>query len=416
VICCYPLSRFHSALTPLTVTQTPAANKTRNSRSGLTFTPPRWRLTRWITAIGYDVPNEIRAKLLASLFGTIPIFAGGVINTIMIAAIIVWLKPEPAYVYWLMFESGLALLRAYVLWSALRAAKAGRRTHTDFYLVLGLLWAASVGYGVFITFANGDWLPATLAGVSCGAMAGGICFRNYGAPRLVYVMILLTLGPMCIGAVLSPEPVTLIAFVQVPFYFVAMGLAATKLNKNLVTTMLAERAHERRAKEDPLTGLANRAGILDAVELLCEESGRGPCKAALLYMDLDGFKAVNDAYGHASGDRLLSAIAERINDQLRAKDLAARIGGDEFVVLARNVDEESARALADRLIRSVAAPFTLPGIPGAIHIGLSIGIALIDGKQAQADTLFDAADRALYRAKRAGGGRSEVQSTEELAF
>lgn len=386
-----------------------------NPAPSLTFTPPKWRITRWLTGIGYDIPNDIRAALLVSLFGTLPIFLGGVINTVMIAALIVWLKPDPVYVYWLMAEIGLAILRGYVLWTSLRAARAGRRTYTDFYLILGLAWAASVGYGVFITFANGDWLPATLAGVSCGAMAGGICFRNYAAPRLVCTMILFALGPMCLGALMSPEPATLIAFIQVPFYFVAMGLAAVKLNKILVTTMLAESTHKRRAKQDPLTGLANRAGIFDAVNKLCAESARTPCKAALLYMDLDGFKAVNDTHGHASGDRLLTAIAERVTNQLRANDLAARIGGDEFIVLARNLDHDTASALADRLIRIVQAPFSLPGIPGEIRIGLSVGIAILDGAHTDPDALFDAADRALYRAKRAGGGRSEVQAGNGVA-
>lgn len=378
-------------------------------RTAPTFTPPTWRLTRWLTAVGEDVPQEIRGALLASLFGTIPIFLGGVVNTIMIAGIIAWLKPEPVYTYWLIFETALALLRAYVLWASLKAARAGRRTLTDFYIVLALAWAGSVGYGVFITFMHGDWLPATLAGVSCGAMAGGICFRNYGAPRLVCAMILLTLGPMCLGAMFSPEPSTLIAFIQVPFYFVAMGLAAVKLNKILVSTMLAERANELRAKQDPLTGLANRTGILDAVDALCKSDAPQSHQAALLYMDLDDFKNINDAHGHAAGDRLLTIIAHRIQDSLRPEDLAARIGGDEFVVLTYGMNQATARALADRMIRSVTAPVTLPGVPDDIRIGLSIGIAMIDGDNPDSDTLFDAADQALYRAKRAGGGRTEMQ-------
>ena len=125
------------------------------------------------------------------------IFAGGVINTVLISGIVAWRRPEPLYLSWLILELALAAVRVMVLRSALRAARHGG--NTDVYILLALLWAFSVGYGVFVTFLNGDWLSATLAGVSCGAMAGGICFRNYGAPRLVAAMIFLSLGPMCLG-------------------------------------------------------------------------------------------------------------------------------------------------------------------------------------------------------------------------
>ena len=104
-----------------------------------------------------------------------------------------------------------------------------------------------MGYGVFVTFLNGDWLSATLAGVSCGAMAGGICFRNYGAPRLVAAMIFLSLGPMCLGALFTGEAVTAIVFIQIPFYLVSMSIASHRLNRILVSTMLSERENDRRA-------------------------------------------------------------------------------------------------------------------------------------------------------------------------
>ncbi len=167
--------------------------------TALKFSLPKWRLTRWLTHSGHDTPADIRSALIASLFGTLPIFAGGVINTLMISGVVAWRRPEPLYLSWLALEVALALVRVLILRSALRAAAKGGNTHTDIYILLALLWAFSVGYGVFVTFINGDWLAATLAGVSCGAMAGGICFRNYGAPRLVGAMIFLSLGPMCLA-------------------------------------------------------------------------------------------------------------------------------------------------------------------------------------------------------------------------
>lgn len=215
--------------------------------TGLKFSLPKWRLTRWLTHAGHGTPADIRAALLASLFGTLPIFAGGVINTVLISGIVAWRRPEPLYLSWLILELALAAVRVMVLRSALRAARHGGNTHTDVYILLALLWAFSVGYGVFVTFLNGDWLSATLAGVSCGAMAGGICFRNYGAPRLVAAMIFLSLGPMCLGALFTGEAVTAIVFIQIPFYLVSMSIASHRLNRILVSTMLSERENDRRA-------------------------------------------------------------------------------------------------------------------------------------------------------------------------
>ncbi len=375
--------------------------------TGLSFSLPKWRLTRWLTHSGQDTPADIRAALIASLFGTLPIFAGGVINTLMISGVVAWRRPEPLYISWLILEILLAVVRVTVLRSALRNAARGGSTHTDIYIVLALLWAFSVGYGVFVTFLNHDWLAATLAGVSCGAMAGGICFRNYGAPRLVAAMIFLSLGPMCLGALFAGEYVTAIVFIQIPFYLVSMSIASQRLRRILVSTMLAERENERRASQDALTGLANRAGLEAALERICTSAREHDNAAALFYMDMDDFKIINDTHGHAAGDQVLKTIAQRMRAMLRVDDVAARIGGDEFIVLATGIDATAALRLGNHLLHDASQPIVLAD-GTRVSVGLSIGISIISGANRKAQAVLDSADAALYRAKARGGRRCSV--------
>jgi len=381
--------------------------------TGPSFRLPRWRLTRWLTDSGPDTPPDIRVALVGSLFGTLPIFAGGVINTLMVSGVVTWRRPEPMYISWLILEVLLALVRVLVLRHALKASRAGGNTHTDLYIMLALAWAFSVGYGVFATFINGDWLAATLAGISCGAMAGGICFRNYGAPRLVGAMIFLSLGPMCLAALFTGEVVMGIVFIQIPFYLVSMSIASHRLNRILVSTMQAERENERRASQDALTGLANRAGLEAALERVCASKREHDAAAALLYLDMDDFKIINDTHGHAAGDEVLKTIAARMRGMLRVDDVAARIGGDEFVVLVTGIDAEAAVRLGEHLLLEVSKPIALAD-GTLVSVGLSAGISILAGPQRTPQAAMLAADTALYRAKAMGGRRCAVADAQAI--
>lgn len=338
---------------------------------------------------------------MGSLYGTLPIYIGGVLNTIAIAALIAWRMPTTPILLWLAIEIVVCVWRLAVLLISFRRARQGRETPTDLYLVLGVGWAASVGYGAFVSIVSGDFVAATLACMSAAAMVGGTCFRNFGAPRLSAVMTALSLGPACLAAPFSGEPVMLVVFAQIPMYLYSMRLAAYRLNALLIKTMMAERESDRRATEDPLTGLSNRSGLSRAMD------GGRDGDLALLYLDLDGFKAVNDIHGHATGDRLLQQAAGRLRRLLRSGDVAARIGGDEFVVVARGVARGQAQAFGERLIRELAQPYELaPDLE--LAVGVSVGVALTpDHGDALAD-LLDVADGALYAAKGLGKSRCVV--------
>jgi diguanylate cyclase (GGDEF)-like protein/PAS domain S-box-containing protein len=154
----------------------------------------------------------------------------------------------------------------------------------------------------------------------------------------------------------------------------------------------------RMAQFDLLTGLANRGVFVAEVTRAIARAHRGDSGFAILYLDLDHFKDVNDTLGHPIGDRLLQAVAERLQANVRKIDTAARFGGDEFALLMADVgDPADAGALADKLLQIMAEPFVLDG--NQIHSGVSIGIATYEPEDPDAETLLAHADVALYRAK-----------------
>lgn len=156
------------------------------------------------------------------------------------------------------------------------------------------------------------------------------------------------------------------------------------------------------AATDPLTGLANRTWfhrVLD--ERLRAEAG-GCGKAAVLFLDLDGFKDVNDQRGHTVGDALLAQVAQRISHSVRDHDLVARHGGDEFVVLLEHIENPAvAHAVAARVVEAIGAPFQLAGT--TVALGVSIGVAYYPEHGCSGNELLNHADHAMYRAKSQGG-------------
>jgi diguanylate cyclase (GGDEF)-like protein/PAS domain S-box-containing protein len=170
---------------------------------------------------------------------------------------------------------------------------------------------------------------------------------------------------------------------------------------------------ERRAAEeqiaylayhDPLTGLPNRALLHEHLELALARARRQGRGVGLLYLDLDGFKLVNDSLGHPAGDELLCHVTLRLGERRRGMDLLARQGGDEFLLLLADLDREDAEAAArgvgEDLLRALSDPFSISG--AEFHIGASIGISLYPRDSADADELLRHADAAMYAAKAAG--------------
>lgn len=160
---------------------------------------------------------------------------------------------------------------------------------------------------------------------------------------------------------------------------------------------LSEHLAER-AVRDPLTGLANRVLLEERLRVALARDGRSGASTAVLFLDLDRFKAVNDQHGHAVGDLVLRTLAGRLSGAVRPSDTVARLGGDEFVVLVEGALPEALDPLVSRLRAAVATP--VPAGHLEVEVGVSIGVAVAVAGDADAHTLLGQADARMYAAKR----------------
>jgi diguanylate cyclase (GGDEF)-like protein/PAS domain S-box-containing protein len=164
-------------------------------------------------------------------------------------------------------------------------------------------------------------------------------------------------------------------------------------------------AHQ--AIHDPLTGLPNRLLFVERLERELARAAINHERIAVLFLDLDRFKVVNDSLGHSAGDRLLVAVADRLSAAMGPTDIVARFGGDEFTVICQNVpSEETAELVAERLITAVSKPVAL--VEGEVFVTASVGIALSGGDDDTSETLLRNADAAMYRAKELGRQRAQL--------
>lgn len=217
---------------------------------------------------------------------------------------------------------------------------------------------------------------------SMGADLGVVCRRKHGVPFEAEV----NLGPLQ-----TDQGVFVVCTVR--------DETARKLTEANLT---------HRALHDPLTGLANRILLVDRLDQAVRRAGRRDGSIAVLFLDVDQFKQINDSFGHATGDEVLTAIAHRLAACVRPEDTVARFGGDEFVVVAEDIGgAEGAIDLAARLISEVAVPLPPPDGGPLLRIGVSAGV-VVARRGDDGATLLGLADEALYRAKRLGGSRFEV--------
>ena len=185
-----------------------------------------------------------------------------------------------------------------------------------------------------------------------------------------------------------------------PLYLISQAEDITKRKQ-------AEERLTHQSLHDPLTGLPNRTLCMDRLRQALARSARHAGSVAVMFIDLDRFKAINDSVGHSGGDRVLASVAERLRATLRPGDTASRLGGDEFMVVCEDMNsEQDASIVADRLLRAMAPPIPLGD--GEVVVSASIGISFAGGSSDRPETLVRDADAALYRAKEGGRARWEL--------
>ncbi|MBQ0785304.1 MAG: GGDEF domain-containing protein [Amphritea sp.] len=193
---------------------------------------------------------------------------------------------------------------------------------------------------------------------------------------------------------------------------ILLFIGAFYIAKARVRHELDDESIERMAHFDNLTGLPNRALLYERLDLLMQQEGANSSGFSLLFIDLDGFKAVNDRYGHNIGDRVLKETAARIKKHIRKMDTAARIGGDEFLVVLQGVTSPTDAAIvAKKIIASFNVPFQISEVCRPV-IGASIGITTYPSEGQDTDELIKQADAAMYRAKKSGKNRFSFHSDQ----
>ena len=233
---------------------------------------------------------------------------------------------------------------------AIAQAKADRRIAPNITPIwAGLTSVILISAGCYQCVGSGVLPLALMAGIGLANLVGGIASRNAGTPRYGILLICILTLPFALATILSPVPLLFLIGLQTPVYTAGMIFLLLENHKILLDLHHSERNNRQMAHHDLLTGLPNRALNLKLFSKLLEappspkpESQRA--KLTVFCLDLDGFKGVNDGFGHATGDAVLVAVAKRLQASVRDADFVCRLGGDEFVILLPNITEGRSRS------------------------------------------------------------------------
>lgn len=209
----------------------------------------------------------------------------------------------------------------------------------------------------------------------------------------------------------NARPLMFRLFMLGAFLFLLSAIPAWSISQTVIRRRRMRRELYKSANYDELTSLPNRHLFIDRLEQALNQARRFKHKGALLFIDLDRFKAVNDKHGHETGDEMLRMVGERLNAGIRKSDTAARFGGDEFVVLIPvEQEQKGVEILASKLIKVISRPYRLTGVE--VSVGASIGIRIFSGESGDSnespESIINDADTAMYKAKSAGKGRFSI--------
>lgn len=353
-----------------------------------------------------DVPVAVRQRMLATIPSTPLSLAIYSFTLLAICSTAVYISRAPWAIGWLVFSAAM------VLWRYLCPVVARRRGRPEplpGIMISAGLSMASFGFGSTMSILSGNFALMTISLSGGMGILAGLATRWAALPRPAIAAMVMTMGPPAV--MLLNEGATYAA-VTLVIVFVVVSVATFTLQnqENLLAAITAEELHRRMAQTDHLTGLANRAQLIEQIAIYCEElppttRNEGGRRFAVLYIDLDGFKEVNDTHGHAAGDEILQRVADCLRQVTGPDEMVARLGGDEFVVLLRDADGLTARAVADEIIGAISREHRMAD-GRALRVGCSVGISLAPLQGREPETLLARADAALYEVKNQGKGHT----------
>jgi diguanylate cyclase (GGDEF)-like protein len=359
---------------------------------------------------------QIRRELVELLYTSLPQVAA--ISATAVTGAIAMAVISGDIVYAVI--SGFILVTATVrIWSLLRYRQRAVHFSDDdvirwerFYGIGAAAFGVSLGMLSLRALQSGDapgaWLAFGLSMSFCVGMVSRAAIR----PWIVLLTAAVLLMPTVIGGFMRPELAYKIGAGMLLLFWVTLREASRHLSTAFIERIEAKHALARQANQDFLTGLPNRAAFLSALQATTH-------RVAIIAIDLDGFKQVNDRHGHHAGDDLLRQVAVRLTGCIGEQGMASRFGGDEFMLLV-DVDgdlfgREVAEELARTVVLSLSMPYLVSDIP--VRIGASAGILVTEEVLSSSSSsmlqILEQVDRALYAAKRAGGGRW-TWSTEDV--
>ena len=362
------------------------------------------------------IEEQVRTDRLHQLFRQS--FAA-IFGSYMAAVMLCWLCWErfdhQVILVWLVVLAGSSLLRVKMFVEWFRCPNAERtpdRWERHYWATL-VVSAGIWGLGALAVMPTDDRLSQVLVmlftvGMSVSAVS---CYSAYRYMTLTSMGLVLL--PCTLWLLFQPSPMQVGVAVAVLVFSTFVVSATRKLSEALETafrlTRQMERAHNistRAAQTDELTGLMNRRAFFEHAQVLYEQCRHHQQPLCALMMDMDHFKQINDTYGHQAGDQVLRQIGGVITASFRQADVYGRLGGEEFAVLLPNTSLETARAIAEQLVKAIA------GLPAEPVQGLSasLGVAYADAQEQDLHGLMNTADQALYRAK--AQGRNQVAVAE----
>jgi len=367
---------------------------------------PKWRALRWLTQAGEHESEEIRTLLTSTFLLRTAALVLATANVMVLAALTGARTGAIWPLIWLCTDASLLVVRLFLIRACQKAQPLGAAGPMDAMMSTSLVWGLIMGLGCAACAMTDDILLIALAAIHVTGISAGISARNAAVPRFATLQILLCGTPFTLAAATLSSHSLWILAIETPVFMAGMCVVLRRQYRDTVSLIRAERQNTFLAFHDALTGLPNRVQFHEQLLRVLTTTPSAPLKrrhTAVLYLDLDGFKAINDVYGHAAGDALLQEVSGRLDVAVARKGVVSRLGGDEFAVFLTDVTEEEACQFAHGLIASISAPCTI-GAPEQITVGASIGIALAPQHGNTPDALLSFADRGLYASKRLGKG------------